>query len=33
MSRKSLYLIANPKVEKESFGLQIGRSFIAVYKK
>ncbi|RUT79156.1 FMN-dependent NADH-azoreductase [Ancylomarina longa] len=32
MSRKILYLNANPKTENESFGLQVGRSFLDAYK-
>lgn len=33
MSRKVLYITANPKAEKESFSLQVGRKFIEEYKK
>lgn len=32
MSKKVLYITANPKTEEESFGLQVGREFIEEYK-
>jgi len=32
MSKKVLYITANPKEEKDSFGLQVGREFIEAYK-
>jgi len=32
MSKKVLYITANPKTEEESFGLQVGREFIQEYK-
>lgn len=32
MSKKVLYITANPKLEKDSFSLQVGRAFIERYK-
>jgi FMN-dependent NADH-azoreductase len=32
MSKKILYITANPKLEKDSFSLQVGRAFIERYK-